>query len=120
MIRVVCFLSFTIFSACTICQRLEPSKFDKKKWVSSSDYRYKIIKSKDFPDLEGKSTRYVRRILGEPDFIQDNNFIYCLEITTTENKTKLSKCNGSFVLINFEKGNPFNVSVVNVEPLINK
>ena len=32
--------------------QLDHSNFDKKKWLSSSDYRYEIVKSNYFPSLD--------------------------------------------------------------------
>lgn len=121
MIRILFFFILTAsFSGCIMSQNSKSGKFDRKKWASSSTYRYEIIKSKDFPVLKGKSKRYVRGLLGKPDFVQDNDFIYCLETTTKEAKTKLSKCDGSSVVINFDKRNPDNVTIIKVEPLYDK
>lgn len=123
MTRIMFFLILAIsISSCATGQENQSSDFDKEKWSSSSEYRYEISKSKYFPIVEGKpqSKKHVKKVLGEPDFIQDNDFIYCFDITKNDTTSKLSKCKGSYLIINFDKKNPFNVTQVWVEPLPKK
>lgn len=86
--------------------------FDKKKWLCSSNYRYEITKSTSFPDLTNKSKKQTKKLLGKPSFIQEGKYIYCLDIPIKQK----CKCEGSMLVVGFDKDNPFNVTVINIEP----
>ena len=103
-------------SACVVRKKTQTIKFDKEKWKSSSAYRYSIIDSKDFPVLDDKSKSQVKKILGSPDFINNGQFVYCLNQPLKGD----CKCKSSYLTIGFEKGNPYNVTIVLVEPLPEK
>ena len=96
------------------------NEFDKQKWLSNSEYRYEISKSNKFPNFKGKSKKYVKEILGEPDEIRDNVYIYCLDIKPakyydSELKRKVCKCKASYVLIDFEINDKWKTTFVWVE-----
>ncbi|HMG14370.1 MAG TPA: hypothetical protein VK590_02915 [Saprospiraceae bacterium] len=117
MNKLIYFLILTLtLSACVIGQKTKTIKFDKEKWKSSSNYRYSIINSKDFPILDYKSKRQVKRILGPPDFISNGEFVYCLDLFVKGG----CKCQASLLTIGFVKDSPYNVTIVLVEPLPNE
>jgi hypothetical protein len=106
MNRIIFLLIIGIsISSCAIGKKNQSNKFDKEKWSSSSDYRYEIIKNKYFPIHDGKpqSKKHIIKILGEPDFIEGNDFIYCFDIAKNDTTSGLSKCKGSYLIINFDK-----------------
>ena len=78
--------------------------FEKDKWVSSSDYRYEIVKGSKFPSVTNLSENEIIEILGQPDFEADKILTYCLDITAYHGEDK--KCLGSFVTINLDKNVP--------------
>ncbi len=113
--KIIVFLSLTlVFLGCGVRQDVMSNKFNKKRWLSSSNYRYEIVSHETFPNLEGKTKKYVKRVLGRPNIIQDNRFIYCLDILDTED-SDLPKCKGSSIVIDFDT-NPYSVTIINVEP----
>jgi len=112
MNKVIYFLILNLtLSACVVGRKTQLIKFDKEKWKSSSDYRYEITKTKDFPDFGDKSEKEVMRFLGKPDFINNGRFVYCLDIPSKGD----IKCKGCILIIGFEKGSPYNVTIVHSE-----
>jgi hypothetical protein len=107
-------------NGCSTIFDFQSNHIDRDKWGTSSSYRYEIVKKEDFSFLKGKSKEYVINIFGEPDLIQENDFIYCLDIPFQNEDSLSGKCKASFLVINFEEGNPFNVTVVNVEPIVSE
>ena len=95
--------------------QLDNSNFDKKKWLSSSNYRYEIVKSNSFPSLEHLTKKQIIRLLGQPNFKNKHELRYCFDISN-ENK---SKCKSSFLTINLSKKNPpkYRVTLIWVEPI---
>lgn len=74
-------------------------KFDKQKWLTSSHYRYKIVRSDIFPDLEKLNRKQIVKLLGQPNFNNKNIISYCLDIPNE----KLTSCKGSFLAIDLNK-----------------
>ena len=93
--------------SCNNLNKLETDSFIKEKWMTSSEYRYTIAKSASFPDLKGKSKEDVKIILGEPDEVNGEIFIYCFDLNSVkyyDQNLKQTKCDckGSFVTIDFK------------------
>lgn len=102
----ILFLLFITVSCCTSIN-LYSQSFDKKKWLTSSEYRYNIAKSENFPDLKGKSKVEVKKILGNPDNEYGDKFIYCFDLNSVKYynqdlKRENCECKGSFVIIDFK------------------
>jgi hypothetical protein len=95
--------------------QVDNSNFDKQKWLSSSDYRYEIVKCNSFPSLEHLSKKQIIRLLGQPNFKNKHELRYCFDISN-ENKYE---CESSFLTINLSKKNPpkYRVTLIWVEPL---
>lgn len=94
------------------------SNFDRQKWLTSSDYRYEIVKSEKFPTLETLTKKQIIKLLGQPNFKSKTELTYCFDIP----KEKNSKCEGSFLTINLSKNIPpkFRVTMIWVEPSTKK
>jgi hypothetical protein len=93
--------------SCKTRLKLQGDSFNKKKWLTSSSYRYEIAKSHNFPDFRGKSKDDVKHILGNPDEVNGEVFIYCFDLNSIkyydqELHRDVCHCKGSYVTIDFE------------------
>jgi hypothetical protein len=108
-------LFFLILSACETSKKLDLKQFDKKKWKSSSEYRWEINRGHFFPDLRGRSKRVVRKVLGEPDFIDGERYSYCFTVITKSKKKHQNICKDSFINVYFINGKVFDIITVNID-----
>lgn len=85
----VFFLLFTLINSTVALGQKETqpdnSNFDKQKWLTSSDYRYEIVKDKKFPALENLTKKQIIRLLGKPNFKNKKELIYCFDIPKEKN-----------------------------------
>ena len=93
--------------------KLDYSNFDKQQWLTSSSYRYEIVKSEKFPALENLTRRQIIRLLGPPSFKSKKAVTYCLDIPTEKD----SGCEGSSLTIYLDKKLPpkYRVLIIWVE-----
>jgi hypothetical protein len=101
--------------------QIDNSNFDKQKWLTSSDYRYEIMKGKDFPAVEYMTQKQIIRLLGRPDFKTKSELTYCLDLWKEKEKKK-NICKCSLVTIYLDKKLPpqFRVVILWAEPGIKK
>ena len=97
--------------------QLDNSSFDRQKWLTSSDYRYEVVKGSAFPNLDTLTKKQIIKILGQPDFKTKKRLTYCFDLPK-ENK----KCKCSFLTIELDKKIPakYRVAIVWFEPSIKK
>jgi hypothetical protein len=112
---VTFFMTFLLSAAVAfgqINQQVDDSNFDKQKWLTSSVYRYEIVKGASFPALENLTKKQIIRILGEPDFKERKVLIYCFHLS--KDNVKKNRCEGSFLTIDLDKKTPpkFRVTIV--------
>lgn len=109
-----------IFLLILSCSSQSSSSFDKDKWLTSSEYRYEISKSKDFPDLKDKSKENVKELLGMPDLEYEDEFTYCFDLNPEiyydpKVNRMVCDCKGSFVTINFRVDKRWKTTFIWVE-----
>lgn len=106
------FVVVLLLSSCALAQKVSNEGIDKQKWLSSSEYRYKIaseFKLEEF--LKGKSEAFIIDVFGPPDVREDSIMVYYLKIPANKSKFTGSK------LIIFPFGYyPYKTIVINVEP----
>lgn len=125
MNRILYILILFITGSCHTSVRLQSNSFDKEKWLTSSEYRCNIAKSEIFPDLKRKSKDDVKNILGEPDEVNGDIFIYCFDINPLKHydqelKREVCNCKGSFVTIDFKIDERWRTTISWVESLPKK
>jgi hypothetical protein len=99
-------------------QKPDNSNFDRQKWLTSSDYRYEIIKSEKFPALENLTQKQIIRLLGRPNFKSKKEMTYCFDLSIE----KKNVCESSSLTISLNKKIPpkYRVTIILVEPSIKK
>lgn len=119
MIKKLAFFAF-YFSSLHPSLFCENNSFDKNKWLTNSEYRYKVVRSSEFPSIEKMSNIEIIETLGIPDKINCAVFTYCLDINNTElnndilNKNKC-ECSASYLIVDFDMPQKYRVTIVNVE-----
>jgi|688.fasta_scaffold417297_1 hypothetical protein len=96
--------------------QLENSNFDKDKWLTSSHYRYEIVKGENFPDLKTLKKKQIIRLLGKPNTKSNSELTYCFDISSKKN----GNCEGSYLTISLSEKIPpkYRVTLVWVEKSI--
>lgn len=120
MNRLFTILLFLITASSCNVVKSQQSSFDKEKWLISSEYRYEISKSENFPDLKGKSKDDVKHILGDPCEVNGEKFIYCFNIEVKSHydeqlQQEVCNCKGSYVVIDFKIDDRWRTTFVKVE-----
>jgi hypothetical protein len=99
---------------------IDSTGFDKQKWLTSSNYRYEVVKGPAFPKIENMTKKEIISLLGQPNFDKKNKLTYCFDFIK-ENR-KMEKCECSFLTIDLNKNIPskYHVAIIWTEPLISQ
>jgi outer membrane protein assembly factor BamE (lipoprotein component of BamABCDE complex) len=102
LVGFVCLVS----ASCATKPKTNESTFNKRKWRTSTEYRYEIMRTSSVGFLKGKDRKEVIKYLGQPNGKSEEDgvtyFKYCFSVETLKNVDKLN-CNGSFMVLHFKE-----------------